>query len=528
MVPEASAVLVGGGTREIEHEEDLALVAAVRRGDDRAFERLYRRYSRRVSSYALGMVKDHGRAEDITQEVFISALRRLRNCEQPIVLKPWLYEIARNACIDHYRRAQRTPEVSYEAQPVLGSGGPRRLAQSAPAPDDAVAIKQQLDHLQDAFDGLSSSQHDLLVMRELEGLSYSEISQRTGLTRPAVESGLFRARRRLFEEYTSLASGDRCLRIQRAIDDAAGGRPGTRERWRIARHVSHCAHCRRHAILAGLDLRQLRSLATRVAAFVPVPAFVRRWAETRAGSGPTHGPGAHVTQLAQWSATLGSAADPVLAGWATAGAAAAIALGLGAGGVDLGGGGRASGQRSSPAARHAAPAPGRAAPAAGASRHGITLGTRGPGGVSTGLLRRRPGHAKVAPAVTAERQSAPHQAGRGCDRRCDAAAGSNTGRRGSGGARRTDPAPLSAAAGGGDFLESLTETRLYSIGAYFCDQHPELVDDVVAQSEEIERVGLERYAAAEGGEVEATFQTLVTGLAIRYFKAVAGAEPAAG
>ncbi|MBA2347005.1 MAG: hypothetical protein H0V81_01810 [Solirubrobacterales bacterium] len=72
------------------------------------------------------------------------------------------------------------------------------------------------------------------------------------------------------------------------------------------------------------------------------------------------------------------------------------------------------------------------------------------------------------------------------------------------------------------FLESLTDTSLYSIGAYFCDQHPELVEDVLAQSEQIETVGLARWAEQDGAEVEQAFQTLMTGLAIRYFSAVAG------
>lgn len=72
------------------------------------------------------------------------------------------------------------------------------------------------------------------------------------------------------------------------------------------------------------------------------------------------------------------------------------------------------------------------------------------------------------------------------------------------------------------FLESLTDTSLYSIGAYFCDQHPELVDDVLEQSGQIEAVGLARWAEQDGSEVEQAFQTLMTGLAIRYFSAVAG------
>jgi len=74
----------------------------------------------------------------------------------------------------------------------------------------------------------------------------------------------------------------------------------------------------------------------------------------------------------------------------------------------------------------------------------------------------------------------------------------------------------------GAFLEALTESTLYSIGAYFSDRHPELIDDVLADSEEIEAIGLARWAEREGAELEAAFQTLVTGLAVRYFKAVAG------
>ena len=72
-----------------------------------------------------------------------------------------------------------------------------------------------------------------------------------------------------------------------------------------------------------------------------------------------------------------------------------------------------------------------------------------------------------------------------------------------------------------DFLQSLTDTSLYSIGAFFADQHPDLMDDVVEQSADIEEQGLERWAEAEGISVESAFQTLVTGLAVRYYRAVA-------
>jgi hypothetical protein len=72
-----------------------------------------------------------------------------------------------------------------------------------------------------------------------------------------------------------------------------------------------------------------------------------------------------------------------------------------------------------------------------------------------------------------------------------------------------------------ELLASLTDSGLYSIGAYFCDRHPELVDDVLAQSVEIERRGLQQWAEDEDVGLETAFQTLMTGLAIRYFTAVA-------
>ena len=94
---------------------DEQLVAAARDGSDEAFEALFRRYQDRVVGYVRGMVSDHGRAEDIVQEAFMSALRALRRSDQEIVFRPWIYEIAKNACIDHIRRAGRAQEVSIDS-----------------------------------------------------------------------------------------------------------------------------------------------------------------------------------------------------------------------------------------------------------------------------------------------------------------------------------------------------------------------------------------------------------------------------
>src|SRR3954451_13417244 len=243
-VAPSSASTVGDPT-------DHQLVASVRAGDDRAFERLYERYHRRIAAYIYGMVNDYARAEDIAQDVFMSALRRMRETDRPIAFKPWIYEIAKNACIDQFRRARRAEEVSYDAEEGLAAADYGRLVTKDPAPDAAFETKQQLDHLQGAFGGLSETHHQILVMRELEGLSYREIGDRLGMTRPAVESTLFRARRRLTEEYEELVTGERCTRVQGLIADAGGRRMGVREQRRLSRHVAYCQPCRREAMAAG-------------------------------------------------------------------------------------------------------------------------------------------------------------------------------------------------------------------------------------------------------------------------------------
>ena len=307
---------------------DGQLVAAVRRGEDRAFEALYARYQRRIAAYVYGMVKDHGRAEDITQEVFISALRRMRETERPIVFKPWLYEIAKNACIDQFRRSRRAEEISFDAGEGLGSSDHGRLVASEPTPDMAVDTKQQLDHLCGAFGGLSETHHEILVLRELEGFSYREIGERMGLSRPGVESTLFRARRRLTEEYDELVSGQRCTRIQGIIAQAESSMPGVRDSRRLARHIAHCQPCRRQAVLAGLDSAAMprrpvrRRVADKVAVLFPFPAFLRP--RGLGGGAPMAGPVSE-PMAAAWSKALAAAATLIIA---------SVGGGVGTGGAD--------------------------------------------------------------------------------------------------------------------------------------------------------------------------------------------------
>jgi hypothetical protein len=84
------------------------------------------------------------------------------------------------------------------------------------------------------------------------------------------------------------------------------------------------------------------------------------------------------------------------------------------------------------------------------------------------------------------------------------------------------PERTQASVGDDPFLESLMDTSLYSMGAYFSDQHPELVDDVIGESDAIAAAGLVAYAEEHDMTLESCFETLLTGLAVRYYNAVAG------
>src|SRR5215212_9760442 len=189
---------------------DAELVAAVRSGDDSAFEELYRRYQPRIARFVCAMLHDAARCEDVAHEAFLSALRRMRETDAEINFKPWIYQIARNAAIDSYRRASHAVEVSMDADDGLRASDRHRLVGIDGGPDSALVAKERLTHLQGAFDELSDVHTRVLVMRELEGMSYREIGEQLDLTRPAVESALFRARRRLESEYTELSEGRRC------------------------------------------------------------------------------------------------------------------------------------------------------------------------------------------------------------------------------------------------------------------------------------------------------------------------------
>jgi RNA polymerase sigma factor (sigma-70 family) len=227
-------------------------------------------------------VRDEGRTEDLVQEIFFSAHSRLSSLDHPSAFRTWLYQIARNACLDEARRRSRQEDL------ILGWD-------EFPPPDERIVIhnhdadralsqKEELANLTQALDGLPQSQHDALVLRELEGMSYDEIGRRMRLSRHAVESVLFRARRGLKGEYSEIQTGRRCRRMQLLMTEIADGMGDLRERRKLIRHMRDCSPCRREAArlgLAGLaapsdERRGLERAFSRVAGFLPLPAFFGR------------------------------------------------------------------------------------------------------------------------------------------------------------------------------------------------------------------------------------------------------------
>ena len=316
---------------------DEQLVAAARDGSDVAFEALFLRYRSRVVGYVRGMVSDHGRAEDIVQEAFMSALRALRSSDQDIAFRPWIHEIAKNACIDHMRRARRAQEVSIDSED-FGAQDEGRLSESVAQTEAAVAGRADLESLRMAFGDLPESQHQILVMRELEGLSYDKIGSRMGLSHGAVESLLFRARRRLRDGFDEIDTGERCMSMRAAMEAIADGNGRARERRRLSSHLRDCMPCRRAAVAMGLDSLALgaeQRRGRRVGALLPLPAFLRRWL----GDG---GLGAQAG--AEQGATLAAKATAVVVAAALAAGGAGVAHKAAAGKLPvLGGSGPATG-----------------------------------------------------------------------------------------------------------------------------------------------------------------------------------------
>src|SRR4051812_2535272 len=175
--------------------DDRGLVRAAQRGDDHAFRQLVERYQRRIYQLALGMTKDPDDAMDIAQETFVRVHKYLPSFKGDSSFFTWTYRIAMNLCLDAQRRKGRTERID------MTQGDDAEIEAAMDVPSAALAGPQRQtlngelkDKIEEALSGPSENHRSILLLREVEGLSYEELSKVLGIRKGTVMSRLFHAR----------------------------------------------------------------------------------------------------------------------------------------------------------------------------------------------------------------------------------------------------------------------------------------------------------------------------------------------
>jgi RNA polymerase sigma-70 factor (ECF subfamily) len=192
--------------------DDLALVDAARAGDASAFEALVVRYQRKVYAVALGIVRDTDQAWDVSQEAFVRVHGHLAEFKGDSSFQTWVMRIASHLAIDSLRRERKTRRDQLEdvREEVLGEAGEGILSTPLGNDPSANLLRRELaTRMQAALDELPEIHRTILVLREVEGLSYEELAERLSIQKGTVMSRLFHARKKM----------------QAALADYAGGAP---------------------------------------------------------------------------------------------------------------------------------------------------------------------------------------------------------------------------------------------------------------------------------------------------------------
>ena len=260
-------------------------------------DELYRAHAAEVYRYVYAVLGNRADAEDVTQTTFVNALRALERGERPRKPANWLITIAHNLIRQRFRQQQSRPrqvELDHDL-PTLE------------ADDDGPSIEDLVRALQ----RIPETQREALVLREMEGRSYKEISAILEVSETALESLIFRARRSLAEELENLVT---CDRAELALSQQTDGRLGRKERKRLVAHLEECPSCARVAALGRKRRRAFKGLA-----LLPLPfslTFFKGAPSASAAIGlPTIG---------------GGAAAGTAAGVGVGGVTAKIAIGLAA------------------------------------------------------------------------------------------------------------------------------------------------------------------------------------------------------
>lgn len=201
---------LGVAAHEVPPSPDRALASRAAAGDIRAFNDLVRLYQRRVFGVALRMLGDRMEAEDVAQEVFVALHGALKGFRAESQLSTWIYRITRNHCLNRIkyltRRGRKAMSAAASGLAADGSGEDplSRISSSDPSPARVLETQQDTATLKAALLRLSPEQRDLVVLREVEQLSYEEMADITGLPVGTIKSRLHRARAALLEALPEL------------------------------------------------------------------------------------------------------------------------------------------------------------------------------------------------------------------------------------------------------------------------------------------------------------------------------------
>jgi len=175
--------------------DDRGLVRAAQKGDDQAFRQLVERYQRRIYQLALGMTKDPDDAMDIAQETFVRVHKYLPSFKGDSSFFTWTYRIATNLCLDAQRKKSRMERVDSD------EGDEAEIEAAMDPPSHALAgpqrqaLNQELKaKIDEALEGLSANHRAILLLREVDGLSYEELAKVLDIRKGRVMSRLFHAR----------------------------------------------------------------------------------------------------------------------------------------------------------------------------------------------------------------------------------------------------------------------------------------------------------------------------------------------
>lgn len=180
---------------------DRELLRQSRLGDRQAFAELVGRHQRKVMTVALGMVRNHDDALEITQDAFVKAYENIANFKGDSSFYTWLYRIVVNCAIDLRRRQRRRPTIGHEDRErwlERDEQAEERIPDTTPTgPFERTRSHQIADRIKSAIEELTPDHKAVIVLREVEGLSYEEISRVMQCSKGTVMSRLHYARKKL-------------------------------------------------------------------------------------------------------------------------------------------------------------------------------------------------------------------------------------------------------------------------------------------------------------------------------------------